>query len=150
MGLVSDVVGDVAGTVEEAGSVVRRTARDATSEAVRAFAGGGAEAGLVGGEIRVARDVVQAPTDVERALLGKLFGVRSGELDGYAAQLRGLAEQVESLRTKISAALAESRWTGAAASAFTAVGERRVAQLGSLVSDLRSAAASVHTLALAF
>lgn len=146
MGLVSDVVG----AVEEAGDAAQRAVRDVAPEAVRAIAVAGSDTSFAAAEIHLARDVVQAPTDVERALLGKVFGVRSGELDGYAAQLCGLAEQIESLGSKISATLANSGWTGAAASAFTAVGERRVAQLGSLVSDLRSAAASVHTLALAF
>jgi uncharacterized protein YukE len=146
MGLLSGVVD----AVEEAGSAVHRTVHDVAPEMLRGVAHAGPQAGLVGAEIQVARDVAQAPADVERALLDKVLGVSSGELEGYAARLGSLAEQVESLDSKIRAALANSSWTGSAATAFTVVGERRIAQLRSLASDLESAAASVHTLALAF
>ena len=154
MGLFSDVVG----AVEDAGGAVHRAVHEvthaaahaATHELVRGAAHAGSESGLAGVEIRVARDVAMAPADVERALLGKVFGVSGDELHGYAAQLGSLAEQVESLGSKIGAALANSGWTGAAASAFTAVGQRRIAQLHSLAADLKSAAASVRTLAVAF
>ena len=146
MGLLNDVTG----VVEEANSAVQRTVREVVPKAMRGLAHAGSESSLVSAGIRAARDVATVPVNVERALLDKVFGVGSGELTGYAAQLGSLAEQVESLGSKIGGALARSSWTGSAAAAFTAVGERRIAQLRSLAADLKSAAASVHTLALAF
>lgn len=101
---------------------------------------------LVGDVAGVAKDIVMAPAEIARWVLGEMFGT-TDELRRLAGELETLSRQIEDLRQEIKSAVDGLSWHGEAADAFVAHARKRLKELAIVSDELEALGKAIRNLA---